>query len=792
MWILECDGKIFQGKRIWLRPGKKYLFGRTKQEGGRFAGRFVIDHKSVSRKHLTLSVSSVKPGEGSLVHTRSEITLEDEDTKIGTTIDGEKVKGKGQTKILKNDEHVFKLGSFESLFKITWQPVVLSFSFSGKELKGGKDPLIPLRSRLEDLDIKAIIPYIIDKTTHVVASKRNTAKGLQALINGKYIVADSFVDAVVYAATPGDLDEPESLSPLEEDFDANWPDALQHLPPRSKEPSQRPSHFFSPNPQRANVFEGYTFIFCDKTQFDNLQAPITNGSGKALLFMLDTGKTTAKEIVRYVKDVAGEKGLGEFEDGSEGKGVVIIRFRGAKDSQDWAIDLGNQVALALDQRLIEQGEFLDAILTNDPSILRRPLPEEEDEGITAPPPTAASAQSGLLVQEHTPPSAQPEVSQRPARRNRTRGTIAPLFKGFDDGFDVSSFPTPARRLEGLSQMDSVANGGRSQRDSHVVSFLDSQIDVDPQASESESTLVMNSKKRSQPSSGEDNEDEMVESLLPAAAAMKRRKLEEQEEARRRGVASESSFGKSQKKAEEPEKKTKPRREINIQEVVRERREAEEEAARRDEESLKETLEGMDIEQTKSLAVIEEMEISERRDRPLRAQANGDADNRWDKRWNGRKNFKKFRRRGDGIQPRRGQSVIVPLEEVKKKDFGIGDEYWLESEKSKKKRKEKERASQSQSTPYATAVSQQSREVAALEEDDADMPEVIDVEAPRTTRLMDRTSQLEESSGLGVASGKRPASASGGREAKKRQKILAVREEESESEDELKFRFKRKR
>lgn len=25
------------GKRVWLRPGKKYLFGRVKQEGGRVA-----------------------------------------------------------------------------------------------------------------------------------------------------------------------------------------------------------------------------------------------------------------------------------------------------------------------------------------------------------------------------------------------------------------------------------------------------------------------------------------------------------------------------------------------------------------------------------------------------------------------------------------------------------------------------------------------------------------------------------------------------------------------------------
>lgn len=25
----------YPGKRVWLRPGKKYLFGRVKQEGGK-------------------------------------------------------------------------------------------------------------------------------------------------------------------------------------------------------------------------------------------------------------------------------------------------------------------------------------------------------------------------------------------------------------------------------------------------------------------------------------------------------------------------------------------------------------------------------------------------------------------------------------------------------------------------------------------------------------------------------------------------------------------------------------
>ncbi len=221
-----------------------------------------------------------------------------------------------------------------------------------------------------------------------MANKRNTAKGLQALINAKHIVTDSFVDALVYAATPTDLDEPESLSPLEEDFDTNWPDATQHLPAPGKEPKPRAAAFFAPDSKRSNVFEGYTFVFGDLTQFETLQAAIANGGGKALYYELEMGKTSVEDLVRYVKNVAGEKGLGEFEDGSEGKGVVLVRFRGKKEFENWAVELGNEVAIRLDQRLIEQSEFLDAILTNDASILRKPLPEEEGDDVAAPRPTA--------------------------------------------------------------------------------------------------------------------------------------------------------------------------------------------------------------------------------------------------------------------------------------------------------------------------------------------------------------------------------------------------------------------
>ena len=246
-------------------------------------------------------------------------------------------------------------------------------------MKAGKDPLMNYRTRLEDLDIKVLIPYILGATTHVVSSKRNTAKGLQALINAQHIVAETYIDALIYATTPDNLDELESLSPLEEDFNANWPNALDHLPAKSKEPSERPSEDFIPKPQRGGVFEGYTFVFCDPTQFENLQAPITNGGGKALEFSITPGKTTTEEIVRYVKNAAGEKGLGEFEDGSEGKGVVVVAFRGKKEFEAWAANLSVEIALALGQRLIEQSEFLDAILLNDASILRRPLLSEEQD-----------------------------------------------------------------------------------------------------------------------------------------------------------------------------------------------------------------------------------------------------------------------------------------------------------------------------------------------------------------------------------------------------------------------------
>jgi nijmegen breakage syndrome protein 1 len=263
---------------------------------------------------------------------------------------------------------------------------VFTFSFTSKEKKA--NPYQTLYNRLGPLDIKAVDDYKCGLTTHVVAKKRNTAKGLQALIDGKYIVHnDTFINAVIAAAHPSD----NGGAPLEEDFEGNWPDERQFLPPKGEEPTTRHDDAYAPNHDRQGMFDGYTFVFYARTQFDTLLAPITNGRGKALFREVVPNETTVDEFVRYVKGVAGEKGLGEFEDGSVGRGVVVVRFNPvAGDSTHWYAEFGREVALKLDQRLVEQNEFLDVILGSNASVLRRPL-DFISSAIEEPPPATGKS-----------------------------------------------------------------------------------------------------------------------------------------------------------------------------------------------------------------------------------------------------------------------------------------------------------------------------------------------------------------------------------------------------------------
>lgn len=184
--------------------------------------------------------------------------------------------------------------------------------------------------------------------------------------------------------------------------------------------------------------------------------------------------------------------------------------------------------------------------------------------------------------------------------------------------------------------------------------------------------------------------------------------------------------------------------------MRERRKAEEEAAKRSEENLQDIMDGMTVEQMKNLAVVEEMALPQRR--TPSEQTNGSEHVRWDNRWNGRKNFKKFRPRGETGQQRRGHSVVVALEEVKQQSYGIGEGYWLgkETDGDKRRRKDKERRNSTQSQPepqmqgtnhQSTSTEHQSHVAdipsELVTQDNTHASETIDLDAPRTTRGQER-------------------------------------------------------
>ncbi|KAI0839052.1 hypothetical protein F5Y06DRAFT_26630 [Hypoxylon sp. FL0890] len=793
MWLLENEGEALDGKRLWLRPGKRYLFGRTVAEPGQLAIKGEGAER-VSRKHVTIQVDEVAEGDGEIVSKHSRVTIEDLGSKGGTWVNEEKIKG--ERRVLSQDVNVLQMGSFASKFRITWFPVVLSFSFTAKEIQA--DPLSKLREDLEQLDIKFLAEFD-QSTTHVVSRKRNVPKALQALVNGRYLVTPEFYASIIAAATPEDDSDGVAPSPLESDFDANWPDALQFVPPPGEEAVPWPVEAFAPNPNRAEVFHGYTFIFYHKKQFDNLLDPITNGGGKALLNEAVEGQTDIDDFIRFVKEVAGEKGLGEFEDGSEGKGVVVVRWI-PDPPRDWFINFYNTVSQRLDQRLIEQREFLGAILNNDASGLRRPL-EAEAAPRTSQVEPASTAQDAMEI-EGDEPSAPPE---RPPPRRRVRGAVKSRFKGFSVALEDDDLPEAVPATS--------APSGADAEESQEGLFVSQ--DAPPEEPEETIPITRQSQRKRHAPSASDAQD-MMEDFAPTAAQVKRRRIAAGEEpVPREPTPVESSATETQKlKAKAP----KVKKEIDILDVARQHREEAEARAKAEREELATAPEDLDLAEIRRLHIEEPMEL--RQAPPIRSREQDIADGRWDPAWNGRKNFKKFQQRG-AVQGRPPQKIIVALEEVKSKGFGIGDDYWLEDESQRKKKKQSQTQSQSQSTggrddrqgangrakEPAKQKQKLSAEVLPLvdssEDEDQNMDDEDDdvVIAPppktRSTRTSQQTLQSQSTRTTTQntsqktqpsRTGKRPAPPPAKEKPAKRSRIGFVAASDDESDDGLRFRF----
>ena len=196
------------------------------------------------------------------------------------------------------------------------------------------------------------------------------------MLDGRYIVTDDYINAIIkVAVAPPNIEDPDVPlpSPLEEDFDESWPDALKFLPAEGKEPVPRPYKLFAPDPNRANVFAGFTFLFLDQNQYENLRDPIINGSGKAFLYEVQREVTTPSDVAQYVKSLAEEKGNYSFKEDDGDTAVVVVRFSGKKRTEDRDLKFMQDIDLTLFQRSIEQNEFLDAIVMNDASELKKKL-----------------------------------------------------------------------------------------------------------------------------------------------------------------------------------------------------------------------------------------------------------------------------------------------------------------------------------------------------------------------------------------------------------------------------------
>ncbi|KAK5049416.1 hypothetical protein LTR84_004345 [Exophiala bonariae] len=767
MWILESNGDFLQGKRMWLKPGQKYLFGRVKREGVRFA----IDHKSVSRKHFIIYVDPVRSGDVAQIHARTKIRIEDQNSKSGTSVNGELIKN--SSKELKSEENSVRPGTQLNEIIIRWEPCVLTFNLLKKEIKSG---LLKLKqARVEAFDIKATSDFFSGHTTHVIANKRNTAKGLQALITAKYIVSESYIDALEYATTPTHLSQEENLCPLELDFDYSWPDPNEHLPPPGKEPTLRPVESYRPDPTRPNIFEGYVFVFGDQSQYDTLLPVVTSGHGKAILFKVINGESSADSLIQFLRHASGKKDDEGFRSQESG-GVILVRWTGKDDVQEWTNSLINEVALKMDQRAIDQSEFLDAILANEAGLLKQAIPfESTTEGRIAPPPSAANSlvsnQPSAIAQslpsqstsnvrsrqsapvssakekpptETAPPqdvsanvsqvSDPDEPAPRPYRRPRFTQT---KNNKFDDDFDpdaIVDFEENSILEEPpVSENDVLNNNGD----------YTSQVKEEPGTS---------SKKRPRPATEEpeDNFADEIDDLLPAATAFKRRKLAEAQVNRKSNVAAKVES------ITPPTKMKKKERELDVRKALGLQREEEEEAARRQEEARRRD---EDLETTGPAHLVEVLSM----DLPLRDKTkkqqirNGEHGPDWDPKWNGRKNFKGFRRIGEAPQ-RRGHAskVIVPLVEIKRRKFGIGEQYWEKSQEEKelereRKRREEARSqrTQSQTQRASGGTTMKSRSKARVISDEDDLDDEFDNDdeheppstSPTTARLQHEAAEI---------------------------------------------------
>ncbi|KAI5306959.1 hypothetical protein KEM56_006110 [Ascosphaera pollenicola] len=376
MWVLSSDGDLFKGIAV-------------------------IDNPSVTREHLLLEVLPVKADYYSRTTRKTRVLITDKRSKCGTFLDRQLVP-KGETVELQgNGPFMLQIGKYPDLFTIQWVDVVLSLNvdsvLSNSSTKGRfieSDPqFIGLRDKVAPADIKLIREFISEVTTHVVQTRRVTDWTIPALLKCKRIVNPSFIDALAHAITPADVNDPNSRCPLEKDFDGSFPLADEYPPERKTGQNDIPDKALFPDHRRRNMFEGYTFIFTEETQFLRLLSAITTGHGKALLYEINEGHVTGREVFDYMQSIAQKK---KMKLDQYSKIALVELDKSDHETANWAERVETEVMQLSRLQPVKLDLFLQAVIKCDPSMLIQTVQPEQVEETPEPDVIAAERPPSLL------------------------------------------------------------------------------------------------------------------------------------------------------------------------------------------------------------------------------------------------------------------------------------------------------------------------------------------------------------------------------------------------------------
>lgn len=670
MWIIsipEVAEHNLSTHERWLRPGSTFSIGRSADND-----LSIASVKSLSKQHVQIKLGNVPQALTTKIPPRTQVTVCDLSSKFGSHLSilnsTEDVISVQQEYKVTTDEIQLRLGKAQFEFRIFWRPIVIALS---------NVKLEDVRKQCDLLDIRYSKEYLAE-TTHVVTSKYNTPKTLQALLEQKWIVGVPYIRALANQAD----DMAKQIQSLP---DVSW---SSYLP--QDEYSQLYGHAaFLPKAGRELSFAGLKFVFFEKKQCQALTAAIMAGSGQVLEY---TGHLDKHEISSYLTSLL--------------RAIVVM------PRDDLYIQVLEGLLPTLGVSSLTQGDFLAVIMSNGEHDVHRVtcaeprnLPSYKHVSVEQ---DIQDRSSGPVLREEILSHAEQSVAADKPRRIGSRSVKAlPTFE--DDLFGAVEIleSTEQASLSRRNQLrpDPVASqmftadDGNDLFNSSLLPGTSTQVSSNKSsmprgATVSQAQVSLRTQEDRKRRIGLDvtdkntrnkraklstmNEDTYVEEdfeAAPAAAALA--------QVMKQTVSNVSpADSKSLLKDKEvvPKKKPEQTREITEEEIQKTLL-ANKERAEKQTQVLEDEDSGSTAnEELRNLGVVEYFAVNLPEDHSSSDATLQHRSDRWDPRWNGRKNFKAFRRavRGGHNIESRQPKIMIRLLEARTSDRGLMDQSWLET------------------------------------------------------------------------------------------------------------------